>query len=180
MATAHETWVHLICSLILSLSLSWDVVRRQQENKLNKMYFAIARGFKFNYEFTRFYFSRRKHFVRVVLRPRGFRCAAVSSSAFTVSTTTETTKTTIALHAARAAAAAHSTRDLSDVECRHKNRVKSLDIGSAGAARVPFYARIHRFRLFLSPFFFVFFFFCYFHYGFSCRARLPCLMVRVH
>lgn len=74
-----------------------------------------------------------------------------------------------------AAATAHSTRDLSDVECRHKNRVKSLDIGSAGAARVPFYARIHRFRLFFSPFFF-----CYFHYGFSCRARLPCLSVRVH
>lgn len=140
------------------------------------MYFAIARGFKFNYEFTRFYFSQRKHFVRVVLRPRGFRCAAVSSSAFTMPTTARTTKTTIALHAAiETAATAHSTRDLSDVECRHKNRVKSLDIGSAGAARVPFYARIHRFRLFFPVFFF-----CYFHYGFSCRARLPCLSVRVH
>lgn len=74
--------------------------------------------FIFRFESNSFAGSRRPSH-RVVLWPRGSRCA-LSSSAFTVTTTTP-------LHATPAA---HFTRDLCRDVDTHKNGVNSLDIGS--------------------------------------------------
>lgn len=114
------------------------------------MYSAIARGFKFNYEFTRFYFPLRKQFVHLFVRAlvwpaRLTVCIVIIISVYGDDGSRACSDNTIV--------ASHS-RDLRDVDA--ENRVNSLDTGSVARVSHRFRSRARGLQLF----------------GFSCRARV--------